>query len=451
MTQRSAIVLMRVPAPARLLVAGLLCALAVTGCGPEPPRPNVVLISLDTLRADRLGAYGYERGTSPHLDRLAARGVVFKNHYAQAPNTAPSHTSILSGLFPSVAGVWEQGEMLDPEVPVLPEIFKEAGYDTAAFVQLPGNSYKRGFDVYTGLSHDASLRLRAEATFESVYDWVEQQRDAPFFLFLHTYAVHLPYDPPEEFAARFRGDYSGPLPPNGPIRRGAVDRINEGAEGTTAADAQHVSNLYDAEIATLDHDLGALFDQFERDGLLDDTVFAIIADHGEEMGEHGLYGRHTYTLHEELLRVPLILFGPGVPSGSEVELPSRNVDVAPTLLTLAGFEVPASMQGFDLESLWDGSETEPRVVLAEKPRFRVFIVDGYKYDTRSGNLYDLNNDPWGTVDLRDQMPDKVIEFERLIAGWEAELARARANVAAAGEVQLTPEEISRLKALGYLR
>lgn len=439
-------------APLRAALAALLLGLLVAaGCGPEPQRPNVVLISLDTLRADRLGVYGYDRGTSPNLDRLAQRGVVFRNNYSQAPNTAPSHTSILSGLFPSVAGVWQQGEMLDPEVPVLPEIFKEAGYATAAFVQLPGESYKRGFDVYTGLTHDASLRLRAEATFESVYDWVEQPRDVPFFLFLHTYAVHLPYDPPEEFAARFGGDYEGPLPPTGPIRRGDVDRINEGAAGTSAADAQHVSNMYDAEVATLDHDLGALFGQFERDGLFDDTVFAILADHGEEMGEHGQYGRHTYTLNEELLHVPLLLFGPGVPTATEVQLPSRNVDVAPTLLRLAGLEVPPSMQGFDLEPLWDGRETEPRVVVAEKPRYRVFIVDGFKYDTRSGDLYDLRNDPWGTIDLRDQMPEKVAELERMVAAWEAELERAAANVAEAGEVQLTPEEIRRLRALGYLR
>ncbi len=440
-----------IPRPVRrtaaCLVFVVLSALAI-GCGPEPPRPNVVLISLDTLRADRLGVYGYDRGTSPNIDRLAARGVVFRNNYAQAPNTAPSHTSVLTGLFPSVAGVWNHGQVLDPEVPTLAEILKEAGYETAAFVQLPGDSYRRGFDHYTGLTHDASLRLRADATLESVQDWVGTPREAPFFLFFHTYAVHLPYNPPVEIARRFWGDYRGSL--RRIIRRADIDRVNEG-EDITEADIQHVIDMYDADVATLDHDLAGMFEHFESLGLFDNTVFVIMSDHGEEFGEHGGIGRHTYTLHEELIRTPLILFGAGVPAGVGVELPSRNLDIAPTLLRMAGVEVPAHMQGFDLAPLWEGTESEPRVILAEKPEFRVFIVDGFKYDTGSGALYDLRTDPWGQVDLRDQMPGKVVEFERLVAGWEAELDRARANVAEAGDVELTPEEVRRLKALGYLR
>jgi arylsulfatase A-like enzyme len=433
-------------APLAALLAALLVA---AGCGPAPPRPNIVLISLDTLRADRLGVYGYDRGTSPNLDRLARRGVVFRNHYAQAGSTAPSHTSILTGLFPSVADVWEHGEVLDPEVPMLAEIFKAGGYDTAAFVQLSGESYQRGFDIYTGLSHDASLRRRAAGTFEDVYDFVSTPRDEPFFLFLHTYSVHLPYNPPPEEAERFWGDYDGNLGRN--ISREDVDRVNGGAEGITAADARHVSDMYDAGVATLDGDLGAMFERFDAQGLFDNTVFAIIGDHGEEFGEHGIVGHHAHTLNEELLRTPLIMFGPGVPQGAEVQLPSRNVDVAPTLLSIARLDVPPGMQGFDLEPLWNGTETEPRVVVAERQRYRVFIVDGFKYDTGSGKLFDLRTDPWGTIDLRDERPDKVIELERIVAGWEAQLALARANVAEAGEVRLTPEEIRRLKALGYLR
>lgn len=437
--------------PRRTAVGALvmLLGLCLLACGPPPPRPNIVLISLDTLRADHLGVYGYDRDLSPNLDRMAARGVVFRNHYSQAPNTAPSHTSVLTGLFPSVPGIWGHGELLDPAVPVIPEMFREAGYTTAAFVQLPGESYKRGFDVYTGLSHDASFRRRAEATMDAVYEFVEAPREEPFFLFLHTYSVHLPYNPPQEFADRYWGDYDGTLGKS--IRRGDVDRINERGDDVTDADRQHVVDMYDAEIATLDHDLGAMFDRFEAQGLFDDTIFAIIADHGEEFGDHGLYGRHTYSLYEELLRTPLIMFGPGVPEGVDVEMPSRNLDVAPTLLRMAGIDAPQAMQGFDLEPLWDGTETEPRVVLAEKKEYRVFIVDGFKYDTDVGALYDLRQDPGELFDVREEYPDKVVEFERLIAAWETELARAAANVGNPGAVQLSPEEVRRLRALGYLR
>lgn len=434
--------------PAACVVLLLLAAPAI-GCGPEPPRPNVVLVSLDTLRADHLGVYGYDRDTSPNMDEWARRGIVFRNHYAQAPNTAPSHTSLLTGLFPSVAGIWDHGAVLDPNVPVLAELFRDAGYSTAAFVQLPGESYKRGFDLYTGLSHTASMRRRANASVDEIFDFVAAQGEAPFFLFIHTYAVHLPYHPPQEIAERFWGDYDGAIGRN--IRADLIDGINDGTREYTDADVQHIIDMYDAEIATLDIDMGQIIGFFAEQGLIDNTVFAIVADHGEEFGEHGVVGKHTYSLHEQLIRTPLIMFGGGLPVGVDVELPSRNVDVAPTLLEFARIEVPSRMQGFDLAPLWEGTEPEPRVILAEKRQYRVFIVDGFKYHTGTGELFDLSVDPLEKNDLREQMGQKVIEFERLIAGWETELARAQATVAEAGDVQLTPAEINRLKALGYLR
>jgi arylsulfatase A-like enzyme len=296
-------------------LVSLVTSLA-SSCGPEPPPPNVVLLSLDTLRADHLGTYGYSRDTTPNLDRIAETGVVFLNNYAQAPNTAPSHTSLLSSLYPSVAGIWSHGGILDPDVPMLAETFKEAGFATAAFVQLPSETYQRGFDLYTGLSHGASLRKRADSTIESVQEWVSQNTGQPFFLFIHTYAVHLPYKPADEFVAKFDSGYEGPIGTE--ILRDFIHAINDGEEEITEADLQHIVTMYDAELAALDYDLGGLFDWFEGNGLLENTVVAITSDHGEEFGEHGKVATHTYSLHQELIHTPLILFGKGIPAGLRI-------------------------------------------------------------------------------------------------------------------------------------
>jgi arylsulfatase A-like enzyme len=408
----------------------------------------VVLISLDTLRADHVGALGYEKDTTPNLDQRAALGIVFLNHYAQAPNTAPSHTSVLSSLYPSVAGVWEHGGILDPSVPMLAETFKAAGFATAAFVQLPSATYERGFDVYTGLSHGASMRRRAEASMDSVREWVSAQTEQPFFLFLHTYAVHLPYSPSSALAKRFDPDYEGPLKTN--LRADVIDQINDGELEITDEDLHHIIAMYDAEIAELDQDLGKLFEWFEETGLIENTVFAIIADHGEEFGEHGIVAKHTYSLHQELIHIPLILFGNGIPSGLRVEQPSRNIDVAPTLLGLAGIEAPAHYQGADLRPVWEGTERRPRVVLAEKRNFKVFIDGGFKYYT-DGRLYDLENDPFERENLIQTRPELARRFEELAASWQVELDRLSMTIAQGGEISLSPEEVRRLKSLGYLQ
>jgi arylsulfatase A-like enzyme len=432
---------------ATLLLAAVAAA-PVAACASEPAPPNVVLISLDTLRADHVGTYGYPKDTTPNLDRYAERGIVFLNNYAQAPNTAPSHTSVLSSLYPSVAGVWEHGAMLDPNVPMLAETFKGGGYATAAFVQLPSATYERGFDVYTGLSHGASLRRRANASMDSVREWVSEQTGQPFFLFLHTYAVHLPYSPSEELARKFSPDYDGPLRTN--MRGDLIDQINDGEIDITEEDLRHIIAMYDAEIAELDQDLGDLFDWFDQNGLIETTAFAIIADHGEEFGEHGIVGKHTYSLHQQLIHTPLVLFGDGVPSGLRVDLPTRNVDVAPTLLSLAGIEQPAHYQGADLRPVWEGTERRPRVVLAEKKNYKVFLEGGFKYYT-DGRLYDLEEDPLERENLIDARPELARRFEELAAAWQVELDRLSMTIAQGGEIRLSPEEVRRLKALGYLQ
>ncbi|MGB5398637.1 MAG: sulfatase [Thermoanaerobaculia bacterium] len=424
----------------------LLIALLAIGCRPDAPPPNVILISLDTLRADHVGAAGYSRDTTPNLDRLAAEGTLFLNNYSQAPNTAPSHTSILTSLYPSVHGVFKHGQVLDPEVETLPEVFQQAGYRTAAFTQLNGETYKQGFDRYHILESPPNAGKGLKDT-QVIQEWISKSLDQPFFLFVHSYDVHLPYSPPKNFIDRFAPGYDGPLPVW--IQREDINRINHGQLELAARDYQYIDDLYDAELFRADEILGTLFDHVREAGIWDETVIVVLSDHGEEFGEHGLYGRHTYSLYNELLRTPLILRGPGVPVGGKVTNPSRNIDVAPTLMRLAGLKPPESFMGDDLRPVWKGREREPREVVAERRVDRILIRNNYKYFS-DGRLFDLSLDPTEQTDIAANHPEIALEMQEGLDGWIRRFVERQKEVASSAEILLTGEEEQRLRALGYL-
>lgn len=424
----------------------LLLALFSIGCGPDSPPPNVILISLDTLRADHVGAAGYERNTTPNIDRLATEGALFLNNYSQAPNTAPSHTSVLASLYPSVHGVYKHGQVLDPEVQTLPEVFKDAGYRTAAFTQLNGETYKQGFDRNHFLESPPKTGKGLKDT-EVIQAWISENPDQQFFLFVHSYDVHLPYSPLPKYINLFSAGYDGPLPFW--IQRQDINRINHGQLDLTARDYQYIVDLYDAELFRADEILGTLFDHVRDTGIWDDTLILVFSDHGEEFGEHGLYGMHTYSLYNELLRTPLILRGPGVPKGKKVTLPTRNIDIAPTLLYLAGLQPPESFMGENLRPVWKGQEKKPRQVVAERRVDRVLIRDNYKYFS-DGRLFDLHHDPTEQNDLAATHSEIAQEMREGLDGWIRSFVAHQKEVASSDDILLTGEERQRLRALGYL-
>jgi len=211
--------------------------------------------------------------------------------------------------------------------------------------------------------------------------------------------------------------------------------------------------MYDAELRRLDDIYARLFAQLEEMGELDNTIIVFLADHGEEFGEHGNYGRHTYTLHEELLRVPLIIAGPGVPTGQTIEAAVRMVDVAPTILGLVGIESPQYFMGESLAPIWDGTERMPRQVLAERgveTVQRTLIHAGFKY-MDDGRLFDLTEDKWGTVDIAADNPEIVDRMATSLLDWLGQFTALAAVVRTDGAVQLTEEDERRLRALGYLQ
>lgn len=317
----------------------------VSGFAPAPTR-GIVLISIDTLRADHLGAYGYARPTSPFFDRLAARGVLFERAYAQYPGTLQSHMSIFTGLYPGEHDVMPPALVLSPQIPTLPELLSRAGVRTAGHSEggwmAGGFGFRRGFADWT--DHPYSADTDVERTLGLGLEFLRSVAPAErFFLFLHTYSVHDPYRPPQEVVERF---WPGPPPaemfdPDGP----EFSRFNR--ERLTASPEQlaYLRALYDASIAYVDHQLEVFWGEVEELGLADETTLVVTSDHGEEFAEHGLLA-HTQ-VYPECLHVPLLVVHPARREPLRLQPLVELVDLAPTLLELAGAP-PPKMSGRSL-------------------------------------------------------------------------------------------------------
>ncbi len=343
--------------------------LLLLACAPGPASglPDVLLICLDTVRADHLGCYGYERRpTTPHLDALARDAVLFADASAAAGWTKPSVPSFLTGCWPLEHGVYEgsarasEGETTDllPEkAHTLAEAFAEAGYATAAFVhnaQLRrGNGFEQGFETYEEGNFDArEIRWRAK-------DWLDERAaEKPFFLYLHFLDAHFPCPVPDEYAGMFAEGADLSLF-RGDDWKALRDDVNDGRRTLSSAEREALEALYDGAIRYIDDELGRLFDALERDGSSQDLIVCVIADHGEEFLEHGRIG-HGHGLYETLLHVPWLL---RVPSRkpARVEEPVTLVDLHPTLLAAAGVRTAARTAGVDRLS----EAADPTPIFAE--------------------------------------------------------------------------------------
>ncbi|HSD28950.1 MAG TPA: sulfatase-like hydrolase/transferase, partial [Vicinamibacteria bacterium] len=387
------------------------------------PRPNVLLVTIDTLRADRLGCYGYSGAATPVLDALAARGVRFTTSVAHAPLTAPSHASILTGLLPLGHGVRDNGSfVLPPSGTTLAEAFRDAGYGTAAFVSgFPLDhrfGFARGFETYD----DRLLRGRdsrrapyvertaAEVT-RAAAEWIRGAR-APWFAWVHYFDPHAPYEPPLDLAARF------------------------------------ASSPYDGEVAFVDRELGRLL----AAGDPSRTLVLVTSDHGESLGEHG-EATHGVFVYDATLRVPWVMAGPRVPRGRVSPVVARGIDAAPTLLDYAGLRVPPSMQGRPLRPAADGREMEDAPAYAESLFCKLNLGWAPLHAWRTARwklieaprpeLYDLGSDPGETRDVSDGRTDDARDLRSALR--RALVARPPEASSAPG-----PDVQERLRALGYL-
>ncbi len=428
-------------ASSRRFGSGLLCVIAagaallaaVPGCRIlSTGRPNVVLITLDTTRADRLGCYGYAAAQTPVIDALAENGALFENVRAHAPVTAPSHASILTGTLPTFHGVVGNLQALPPSgVTTLAECFADAGYTTAAsvgaFVVASEWGLDRGFDAYFDeLPEDpagsASLpqRLAGEVVADAI-EWLDGAADAPFFLWVHLFDPHAPYEAPDPFRLKLR-------------------------------------DPYDAEIAYADHAIGRLLAHLTEIGERDETLVVVTADHGEALGEHD-EDTHGFFLYNETLSVPLIFDGPGIESdGRRVEEMVRTIDVMPTILELSGLPAAPGVQGRSLVSaISTGAPPSPEPAFALSNELNLAFgwspLRSLEHEhwklirAPRPELYDLDQDPGELTNLASTQPDVAA---RLDSTMSALIQATTGNLPTGTGGTVDQATLERLRSLGYV-
>ena len=440
-------------------------------------QPDILLVSIDSLRADHLGCYGYEKPTSPVIDRLAREGVRFSTAVSTTSWTLPAHAAMFTGLYDSTHGVIDNGLALPPAARTLAEELRSAGYRTAGFF---GGPYlhpvfglSQGFDVYEscmsasrGASSETELKhvldpddktshgdVTGPRTLEAVERLLSKEDPArPLFAFVHLWDVHYDYQPPENYWRRFDPDYSGALDARDLAHNKAIH------EGMPARDLQHLIALYDGEIAFTDEILGRMLEAWGRRRDLANTVVVVTADHGEEFFEHRGKG-HQKTLFDEVIRVPLVVWWPkGLPAARVVDVQARLIDLFPTLTALARVENAPRVQGRDLGPLLRGEALPPATALCElyteKQETRALRSETLKVlQLQGGKEYfalDLARDPRE----RGPLPLTAPEVERGLAALESELEAARAfgRSLAAPPRKITIEDALKraLKGFGYV-
>ncbi len=406
-------------------MAALLAASALCSCGEEPRPPNIAFIGLDTVRADHLGCYGYERETSPAIDRLASEGTLFEYAVSHAPWTLPSFASAFTSLYPSQHGAGFLKSAMGLGFPTMATILAENGYSTGAIVNTaalnPVFGIDRGFAHYD--VEPITAGRAADGTTRAALEWIDGQGDRPFFIFVHYYDPHLPYSPPAPYDTLFDPGYGGPLGCRFDPEFLPTDRMNgfERMNALPERDRTHIVALYDGEIAFADKAIGDLIQGLDDRNLGDNTLIVFMSDHGEELFDHGGFA-HGHTLYDELLRVPLIFRLPGrIPAGRRVPGMVRLVDIMPTVLSLAGIETSADMEGRDLGPLFGGASSaappRPGALLGDEafseallygPERKSVAAFPYKLIRHMGSgaemLFDLAEDPGEKHDLGTQGP-----------------------------------------------
>jgi arylsulfatase A-like enzyme len=417
-----------ITAIAVLAVIATLAFLAINSSTPEIR--HIILISIDTCRADYLSCYGYPQETTPHIDAFAKDATLFKNVVSPVPITLPAHSSMLAGTIPPFHGVRNNIFFkLAPSNQTLPEMLKQNGFNTSAiisaFVLDKQFGLDQGFDTY----HDTFKKIhhnkfgnerRGDETTEIALDWLEKNKDNKSFLMLHYYDPHIDYAPPEPFASQF------------------------------------ANNLYAGEIAFTDHCIGRFIQKLKDLQMYDSTLLIITGDHGEMLGEHG-EEEHTYFIYESAIKVPLVIKLPGQKKAVTVTQPVGLVDIVPTLCSLLNIDIPAEVQGEDITALLKGRPPEAyeRFLYSESltpTRFGAnplmsISTDKWKYiQSKRPELYDVTTDPGESHNLID----KETHRGRILEDKLREILERSVRKDPDSQLKLDAESIKRLESLGYV-
>jgi arylsulfatase A-like enzyme/tetratricopeptide (TPR) repeat protein len=430
--------------PSKLLTLLAVLTFSTISCNSRKPEAraahaalqplNLVVITIDTLRPDHLHCYGYAGIQTPTLDEFARKGVLFENAVAQAPLTPPSHASIFTGQYPTVHHVRNVGGFVLPSSSrPLARILHEQGWDTAAFVSSAvlkkAFGFNNGFDVYDDQMPRGGNRRdfredperRGSDTVDRALQWLNTQSGKPYFLWVHLYDPHMPYNPPGEFKEKYK------------------------------------NHPYDGEIAYADQQVGRLLAAVGKKSPAGKTITAVLSDHGESLSEHGEY-THGVFLYDATLRIAFLMSGPGIPSGKRVKQQVRSIDFLPTVLNLMGGEAPANVQGVSLLPAFRGS-TVPTEISYEETLFpklsmgwselRGIRTNSWKYiKAPRPELYDLVHDSHETINVIEQHPQ---EAQKLEAQLQRIVSPGGANAPETIQTSLVDKRtIDQLKSLGYL-
>jgi arylsulfatase A-like enzyme len=422
--------------------------------------PNIVLITIDTLRSDHCTPYGYNQSTTPFMSALAQQGTLFENVYAPMPTTGPSHATMFTSRYPISHGVVKNGYVLPENELTLAEILRKNGYSTGAIV----SSYavnskfglKQGFDFYEeqfiknassklthwqGMDVEGLFDRRAEETTATVTKWLKAQKKKPFFLWIHYFDPHGPYDPPTTFKNKFQRLDSDP-------------------------ETNKMLTAYDGEIGYTDDEIQKVVRYIDQQELADDTLLILTADHGEGLGQHN-HLHHGMFLYEEAMRVPLVIRWPQkVPAGLRIANRVELLDLSPTILDIAGVQAKnANYQGRSLKTLlsnpsqsrqsrpiflqrrlYENEKYKGKPIVGEK---LAVLIDQWKYiealKEKSVELYDLSSDPAELNDISRDHPDKVRRFSLMIQDWRKKHGKEKYDQS------MSKEDIEALKALGYVQ
>lgn len=472
-----------------------ICLSLLCGCSKReqdvPPPPNLLLISIDTLRADHLSCYGYKRNTSARIDKLAADGILFENCFSVSCKTTPSHMSIMTGLYPQEHNVymWSKnaqgpclGKTLSPAIPTLAEILKQKGYHNVAFTGGANVAAKigfgRGFEIY-----------REDDNIEAAVEWLQKNCNKPFFMFYHTYYTHDPYLPPPPYDKKFNPEYSGEIPNKAAFLKtmkidetedwhGQWDRLHQyywsKVNLNDKHDLFHLKALYDGCINNVDDNfIGGLLDSLQSQGQLDNTLIIITSDHGEEFLEHGRTLHDS--LYKEVTHVPLIMRLPEkIPAGLRVRQIVRSIDIMPTVLDLLDIKAEVGMRGIsllpttantnlNLTAYSDFNDFAPPYIESLRNASQFLLMDQRLSLAKNQNalqksgitqFYNTDNDPAEINNIIETAWRDAERMKTTMHQLRIDFAKFRATTTInyqPSDLPMDKKNIKRLKSLGYIR
>ncbi len=451
-------------------IAALFALGLAVACSKSAPPPNVLFISVDTLRADHLGCYGYSRPTSPNIDAFARSGALFTNAATEKGSTWPSLTSIHTGEYPITHGVRRNGDMLAPSHLTIAEMLHARGFRTLAALSNMSDAPNRGFDV----KHLTDRAGGSQAEWDDdaarfTAKWIKDlQGEQPFFAWVHFMEPHKPYKAPPPYDKVFDPDYRGPIVGNDELDRYTLEGVQP-----SPADLAHVFALYDGQIQDTDRRVGDVLRALDESGRAANTLVVFFSDHGEELFDHQHYAYHSCSMYDGVMRIALAMRWPGHVAPKTIDWQVEEIDLAPTVFDLLDLPRPATFEGESLTGLVDGktprkksvafmeyAEREPEKVLAIRDGRWKLILDptgfqprnppyswskpkGFAYEPRE--LYDLAKDPGERTNLAASDPTETARLEQELTAWFEEHEKHRGQ---AGEMDERTRE--KMKALGYI-